>query len=272
MNLYEKANEAWETSEASRLKTMDELFGSVTTTDLSPVLAGQQLQVRNPIMADIGAGTGTASEELCGMFGVDYYALDVNAELLKQRSTREGRKVNADNTRLPFHDNAFDVTFTRAVTGWSREPEKVIAEQLRVTRAGGVAIFSEFDWTGSGAISGSGAIESIMEAKTIIARVLRMSGFEPTYGSRLAQDIDQVICQNNIAGERHEERHELPIANYAPFLIHSIDTILSQLQHPRGETAVIATSLQSCREAIVDNPNVRFKLPALMTQTVRLAV
>ena len=272
-NLYEgRVAAEWGVAESSRLKTMDGLFAPVAAADIIPPLVERRIGTfiagRQATFADIGAGTGTTTEELCELIGVDYFAIDVNAQLLSDRATREDRKILGSNTDLPFPDNHFDITHTRAVTGWSNEPLKAISEQLRVTAFGGVAMFSEFDWTHSGALPESQAVTAIMKARAIMMRILRSGGFEPTYGARLAEDVDAVAHAQGVSYRRQETRHELEVGEYRPFLLHSIDTILEQVEGSRGSIGVIATMLSGCRREIADTEGIKFRLPALVTQRV----
>lgn len=274
--VHESGGEAhadWSDHEAKRLATMGAVVASVTRGDLMPLFdelgsAGTVLR-----FVDIGAGSDTTTEELCAEHGgIEYIALDGKQDFLDQRPTDEARKILADVGSIPSPDGHFDITFSRAVTAWQKKPKTAIAEQLRVTRLGGVAVFTEFDWTHSGATPGSEAQEAIMAARSTMMLVLTGAKFNPGFGANLGEAVAAVIAERGVEAERIEVRHELPQGDYKNIFIDAAENVLLQLKAVgRGQAAVFAGLLESCIEKIKAASSTSIRLPALVTEIVRIS-
>lgn len=272
-NLYERKDRGWEYHEASRLKTMDDFLSAVTEHDLGYAFneAAYTDSANAVSLIDIGAGTGGAIEKLCSTRGVHYYALDVNEAFLDGRTTPSDKKILGRSEAIPRSGHSFDITFSRAVTAWSKDPRKAISEQLRVTKLGGIAIFTEFDWSSSGIDIESPMTTKLMAARAIMMTALSLAGFRPEYGAHLGCDIDSVIEEQGLRCERKEIRHELPAADYREIFLGAANTILDQLTRARtGQATVLATMLSGYIKDIQGSSPFSFKLPALVTQVMRM--
>lgn len=252
----------WQNVESDRLTDQDQLFDPVTRLDLQPILS----RVTIKSLLDIGAGTATTVEQLCNQNSVDYFAVDVNPVFVEQRQTPNTRKYIAQNTDLPFESGKFHVTYSRAVNGWSAEPRQAIGEQLRVTTPGGFAVFTELDWNTCGVVDGSDALEQAMSARATMIKILHSPkvGFNPGYGAQLQKDVTEVTKTRPGSWQIEERRYNLPIGDYRPFLLKSIDTILSLLPDGR-QSEGIKMSLTDDRRAIQDAQKFAFRLPDLVT-------
>lgn len=276
-NLYEQdgaAGRQWAGDESSRLANMDSFFQLFAREDLDPVFA--DVAARYPDqpaqLLDIGAGTGMVTESLCAEQNVAYFALDVNQELLAGRTTETTHKIlgSAEATNLP--ENSFDITFSRAVTAWNADPKAAIAEQLRVTRLGGYAVFTEFDWTDAGAVSETEVTATTMATKAIMMEALTLAGFKPEYGKQLGSDVSEVVRAAGLRGEQFTARHELPAGDYREILLEGAETICAQLdQFKHGQPAAMAAMLRTNIAHIRSAETFSFRLPALVTRIVRLA-
>lgn len=275
-NLYEQsgaAAEQWASDESERLANMDAFFAKVAQEDLLPIFddVKRQSLAQHPKLLDIGAGTGTVTETLCGD-KVDYYALDVNNELLAARSTADDHKIVGSAETTGLAEGSFDVTFSRAVTAWNADPRAAIAEQLRVTRPGGYAVFTEFDWTHAGAVTEAELTATAMATKAMMMRVLTTVGFKPEYGARLGRDVDEIVAASGLACEQYEVRHELPPGDHRAILLEGAETILAQLQQFKtGQVAAMARMLEINIKHIREAEEFSFQLPALVTKVVHLA-
>jgi SAM-dependent methyltransferase len=99
-----------------------------------------------PRILDLASGFGTAALRGLGL-GLDLYGLEPDAgklELLGRRIDAgglprawKGRFARAVGETLPYKDGAFDCVLSYQTLEHVRDPEAVIAEMLRVTRAGG---------------------------------------------------------------------------------------------------------------------------------------
>jgi SAM-dependent methyltransferase len=227
---------------------------------------------RSSRLLDLGAGTGTAVEDLCNAHGVAYYALDVSADLLGRRSGPQGRKLVGRAECLPVADEAFDVTFSRAVTAWNSEPVTAIGEQLRVTAAGGTAIFTEFDWTRSGMTLRSQALADGMAARAAMMAALSRGGFMPRYGASLGRDIDLAACAAGLTYTRQEHVVELPVGDHRKVFLDAARNIIGYLRSTHVAAAVTASMfLESCARAVENARTIELKLPTIVTQVVRRA-
>jgi SAM-dependent methyltransferase len=275
-NPYERRGPqtVWEAHEARRLQTMDQLLSAVTSADLQPVFAS--LPKDEPLcFLDIGAGTGATTEQLCSEAShIRYYALDVNDDFLRARPTPRTHMIQARSEALPINNGVFDITYSRAVTAWNKNPEVAIAEQLRATRLGGVAVFTEFDWTDSGVELDSDAIEACMGVRAITELVLTLGGFNVEYGAQLGTAVDRATERSDkkdIHYMRREVRHQFPAGDYRSIFLEAADNILAQLQERgRGMAETLSMMLQEYIPTIHDAEHCALRLPALVTETVTL--
>jgi demethylmenaquinone methyltransferase/2-methoxy-6-polyprenyl-1,4-benzoquinol methylase len=95
---------------------------------------------------DLAAGTGASSRALAGA-GARCVACDFSLGMLAVGARGQADRVNfvaGDALALPFADRAFDaVTISFGLRNVA-DPDAALAEMLRVTRPGGVAVICEF--------------------------------------------------------------------------------------------------------------------------------
>jgi SAM-dependent methyltransferase len=97
-----------------------------------------------PRVLEIGAGTGRDAAALASR-GARVVALDVAPESLAlmaraHPALRGGGIVGGDALHLPFGDGAFDLVFHQGVLEHFGNPGAFLAENLRVTRPGGILV------------------------------------------------------------------------------------------------------------------------------------
>jgi demethylmenaquinone methyltransferase/2-methoxy-6-polyprenyl-1,4-benzoquinol methylase len=94
---------------------------------------------------DVAAGTGTSSEPYADA-GVAVVACDFSVGMLKvgKRRRPDIDFIAGDATNLPFADNSFDATTISFGLRNVSEPQKALAEMLRVTKPGGTLVIAEF--------------------------------------------------------------------------------------------------------------------------------
>ena len=112
--------------------------------DLAGVHAGQRA-------LDVGCGTGALTTELVTRLGpVDVTAADPSTPFVgAMRERFPGVDVReAPAERLPFPDDAFDVTLAQLVVHFMPEPVAGLREMARVTRPGGVVAACVWDHGG----------------------------------------------------------------------------------------------------------------------------
>ncbi len=269
----QRVEDAWGANEAERLSKMDEFLRAITEHDVSPYIRQLQAETTNDRavalnMLDIGAGTGTTTEDLCQNMGVTYYALDPNPTILaNRRITPEDQKILGRSEAMELPDNSFDMTHSRAVTGWSPKPRQSISEQIRVTREGGFAFFTEFDWSTAGADPECEVYADLMEAKAIMISALASAQFDPYYGSALSGHIDQVAKGADIELERREIIHDFPPGDHRQLFLDAAHNLYEAM---REKSPTAGEGLQILMERIRNANSVRATLPRLVTQIVRV--
>ena len=268
-NLYDVADPtAWGAEEVTRLQGMDELLSAVTRARLIPLLGLVASEAR---LLDIGGGTGRTVEGLCDEAGVEYHVLDVNAEILAARSTPSERTILGRAEDIPEPDGAFDVTFSRAVTAWNPDPMRAIAEQLRVTKPGGFAVFMEFDWAKAGMAWASDAMAAGQAAKRAMMMALEAGGFKTGYGAELGSDIDAAANASDVVIDRQEQVLDFPEGDYRRIFLDAARGIVAHLKSVGvGPAATAAMFIESNAREIDDPRNaIVMRLPAIVTQTVQ---
>lgn len=104
---------------------------------------------------DIGCGPGLWLNLMSGIVGSEgrLVGVDFDKELIdyaKNKFTERSDDVDisfieADVYNLPFADGSFDVTFLSNTLSYLTEPNKAIAEQIRVTKKNGRIVLKDFD-------------------------------------------------------------------------------------------------------------------------------
>lgn len=100
---------------------------------------------RGQKVLDLAAGTGTSSEPYADA-GVHVVACDFSLGMLRvgKRRRPDIDFVAGDATHLPFADNSFDAVTISFGLRNVNEPEKALAEMLRVAKPGGRLVIAEF--------------------------------------------------------------------------------------------------------------------------------
>jgi demethylmenaquinone methyltransferase/2-methoxy-6-polyprenyl-1,4-benzoquinol methylase len=94
---------------------------------------------------DIAAGTGSSSRPLVDK-GAEVTALDFSQGMIEQgrKQNKNIKFVQGDALKLPFEDNAFDVTTISFGLRNTSNTDKALKEALRVTKDGGRIVVAEF--------------------------------------------------------------------------------------------------------------------------------
>lgn len=93
---------------------------------------------------------------------------------------------------LPYEDASFDIAFCSAVLGSVGEPERVIAEMVRVVKPGGVIAAKEFDH-GSDMVYPQN--ETLAKSIELYQRARASFGHEPRGGRRLREWLSAAGCE-----------------------------------------------------------------------------
>lgn len=106
------------------------------------------LKINPRYVLDLGCGTGFFTHLLKKHYPqAKIIGLDLSKAMLLQAKKKQGwlckwPLVNADMTKLPFADGAFDLIFSNQVIHWSSPLNKVVNELNRVMNANGCLMFS----------------------------------------------------------------------------------------------------------------------------------
>lgn len=172
---------------------------------------------KNPLVLDIGCGTGSLVQEKksWNIVGVDIaYGMCVLA------SAKNSQIINADAENLPFADESFDCVFSSLVLQWIDKPEKMIKEILRVLKPEGTAVVTSFVHgtlyeleQAFAAFDSTPHITNFIESSQLLLRVAHIGGLvmnvhEETYIQyyddvmSLMRSIKNIGASNKLSGRR----------------------------------------------------------------------
>lgn len=272
--------------DSARLVLMDEFLATRTEQYLLPAFQhvrsshtalGRPMQ---PVaLLDVGAANSPSTEALCEQHDVAYHAADANQHLLSKRRTDQSRIFVGDVGELDkiTQGRTFGITHSRAVVGWNGDrAQQIIEQQIGATEAGGVAVFSEFNW--ADARPGQGNTDEVNDAvmivKLAITRALKAQNFDPQYGAKLGADIDAVLGDLASQGghyQRMEMAHAVPEGDYRDLLLETARFIHKNLQKAAQTNPSVSFLYYSLGESIgiiEQAERCSIYLPTLVTQVV----
>ena len=89
---------------------------------------------------DLGSGAGFVTAGLADVG--EWIALDVSFQFVSQLPEGSGRRVVGDAASVPFNNDTFDAVVCSEVLEHVGDPEMVVAQAARITRIGGLLLFS----------------------------------------------------------------------------------------------------------------------------------
>ncbi|MFZ5871518.1 MAG: class I SAM-dependent methyltransferase [Actinomycetota bacterium] len=110
-------------------------------------LVGRHADVAGARVLDVGGGPGYFGDAFRAA-GARYAAVESDAAELTARGAPGAGTVRGDALDLPVADAAVDVCFSSNVLEHVRDPWRMTAEMLRVTRPGGLVLVSFTTWWG----------------------------------------------------------------------------------------------------------------------------
>ncbi len=165
---------------------------------------------------DLGCGTGALAAEISGRCGAAVFGLDRDPEALAFAAREHGPAASwalGEAAALPFSGESFDLVVTHYFWMWVKEPEKVLAECLRVLEPGGCLLsLAEPDYS-----RGRDTPPQLTTIREQLTEHLVSEGADPSAGSK----IDKLFKQAGLKTEagvlargwgpeehRREFRHE----------------------------------------------------------------
>lgn len=107
----------------------------------------------NERILEVGCGTGCDLLQFA-LHGAEAHGIDITEEHLRLARERvDGRATVrfANACSIPYEDGFFDYVYSHGVVHHSHEPQKIVAEILRVLKPGGrfnIHVYSRWSWYG----------------------------------------------------------------------------------------------------------------------------
>lgn len=155
--------------------------------------SGQQLRTtglrRGMRALDVGCGTGAVTRTMAKIVapgrvvGVDSSAARLaQARELAAAEGLEAEFIEGNAYRLPLPSATFDYSWSRFLFEYLSEPERALAELVRVTRPGGTVVVADLD----GQLEQFYPLEASVQSELLEGlRLLGRSGFDPRVGRKL---------------------------------------------------------------------------------------
>lgn len=165
-----------------------DLITSIVQGATGADLAGQKI-------LDVGGGPG--------YFGVafnkaqaEYYTCEPDVGEMAAAGIRLASSVRGSGLDLPFLDNAFDVTYSSNVAEHVPEPWRMLDEMLRVTKPGGVVIYSYTCWLGPFGGHETGLWQHYVGGEFAARRYAKTHGHPPK--NRWGESLFDVGCSEGL--------------------------------------------------------------------------
>lgn len=116
---------------------------------------------------DVGAGTGILSQHLrAAIDNSTIDGVDISREMLEKAKTK-GALDNAfvadiQHEKLPYADGTFDITASCGMFEYIEDPHRALAEMSRVTKPGGLLVFTTQEGHGRGNNHSAGLIQKLL--------------------------------------------------------------------------------------------------------------
>lgn len=128
-------------------QTDPDRFYSALARDSVDLVADHHGDLDGAVILDVGGGPGYFADGFRAL-GARYVSAEPDPAELHAAALPHRATVRASGMDLPFADGAFDVCFSSNVAEHVRDPWRMGAEMLRVTRPGGTVILSYTLWYG----------------------------------------------------------------------------------------------------------------------------
>lgn len=234
---------------SERSYTLAEVADGLTATDL--VLALERTREtsgsRPQRVLDMSGQAGAAVGGTCRALGSEYHTI--------YDKGNEGEE--------------FDVTYHFAVAphaGRDLDADN-IADQLHMTRSGGVALFTQLDWENVHPAQDTDALAAFMKARTIMQLGLSRAGY---YGSGLGEAVRGVAAMQPGRYDIEEAMTDLPNGNYRELFLGIAEGVLERIKVARDNSVFFAGALAKCLETIRAAEDFSVSAPRVVTVAVAI--
>lgn len=147
---------------------------------------------------DVGGGPGYFGRAFAaaGVASGDYVTCEPDVGEMAAAGIRLRSSVRGSGMDLPFADDVFDVTYSSNVAEHVSEPWRMADEMLRVTRPGGLMIFSYTCWLGPFGGHETGLWEHYVGGEFAAGRYERRHGHPPK--NRWGESLFDVSCADGL--------------------------------------------------------------------------
>lgn len=160
--------------------------------DLQDGATGKALAGRR--ILDVGGGPGYFGRAFAaaGVGPGDYVTCEPDVGEMAAAGIRLQSSVRGSGMDLPFADGAFDITYSSNVAEHVPEPWRMADEMLRVTRPGGLMVFSYTCWLGPFGGHETGLWQHYVGGEFAARRYGRRNGHPPK--NRWGESLFNVSC------------------------------------------------------------------------------
>jgi ubiquinone/menaquinone biosynthesis C-methylase UbiE len=147
---------------------------------------------------EVGSGTGVITAELGTAGPGQVYGIDIEPSVARfaHKEDQISTYLVGDGATLPFSTNAFDVVLSHFLLLWVQDPEKILAEMVRVTAPGGyVLATAEPDYGGRIDFPQELAVIGELQAKS-----LERQGADVQLGRRVRSIFENAELEQVISG------------------------------------------------------------------------
>ena len=152
--------------------------------------------LRGTRIADIGGGPGYFGRAFDAE-DATYISIEPDVGEMAAANITLSSSVRGSGLELPFCDGAFDITYSSNVAEHVAEPWRMGAEMLRVTRPGGIVIFSYTCWLGPFGGHETGLWPHYVGGEFAARRYRDKHGHEPK--NRWGESLFDVGCADGLA-------------------------------------------------------------------------
>ncbi|WP_291479235.1 class I SAM-dependent methyltransferase [Corynebacterium sp.] len=151
---------------------------------------------------DVGGGPGYFGRAFsaAGVGAGDYVTCEPDVGEMAAAGIRLRSSVRGSGMDLPFADDAFDVTYSSNVAEHVPDPWRMADEMLRVTRPGGLVIYSYTCWLGPFGGHETGLWEHYVGGEFAARRYERRHGHPPK--NRWGESLFDVSCADGLRYSR----------------------------------------------------------------------